>query len=191
MMIDIRMARSERDLKGIKTLCSENHFSKLSDKELNTQGFITINYSLDELKALHEIAASVIALDNQKVVGYALVANKESLGIHHMLDDLIRFIEHTTYQSISFRNSRYIVVGQLCVSKAYRRQKIAQRIYEKFQQIYGNDYHYCITSVDIKNQGSIKAHLMRGFKEIQTTTYQCKSYSVILWDWTESTDTMV
>ena len=185
-MIDIRIAQSEKDLIGIKTLLSENHHSNLSKKEQYSEGFITINYSLDDLKALHEIASSVIAVDNNKVVGYALAATKHSTGIHHMLDDLIQFIENTKYQSIQLKKAKYIVVGQLCVSKSYRRQKIAQNIYKGFQRNYRSHYDYCITSVDLKNQGSLKAHRLRGFKEIQTTHYKSNSYSVVLWDWNES-----
>ncbi len=183
-MIHIRTSQSVDDLKGIKNLLSENHRSNLTEKELIAQGFITINYSIDDLKALHETASSVIAMDNNKIIGYALAATKSSVGINHLLDDLINFIDNTMYQSKLLRESKYIVVGQLCVAKSHRRQKMAQHIYKKFQQTYGNDYHYCITSIDKKNSGSLKAHLLRGFKEIQTTRYKSNSYSVVLWDWT-------
>lgn len=188
-MIGIRTSQSVSDLVGIKTLLSENHASNLSKKEQSSEGFVTINYSLDDLKALHEIAPSIIAVDDNKVVGYALAATRDSIGIDQMLDDLIQFVDNTSYRSIRLGKSSYIVVGQLCVSKSHRRQKIAQKIYKGFQQTYSNDYNYCITSVDSKNRGSLKAHLLRGFTEMQTTRYKSNTYSVVLWDWTESNET--
>ena len=181
--IEVQVSNSENDLIGIKALISENHLSNLSISEQNQEGFVTINYSLENLKILHKIIPAIIAVENGHVIGYALAATKKSIGINPMLDDLIRFTDSIDYNSNCLADVPYIIVGQLCVAKTNRRQKVAQKIYQVFREVYEKKFVYCITSIDQNNQGSINAHLLCGFKVIRTTTYKEKNYSLVIWDW--------
>lgn len=95
-------------------------------------------------------------------------------------------VDQIAYKGISLKYSKYILVGQLCVAKAYRGQGIVTRLYNHFRESYSCSYDYCITDISIQNPRSLRAHIKAGFQIIDTFNYAGDGWHIVLCDWTFS-----
>jgi hypothetical protein len=123
------------------------------------------------------------AMNNNKVIGYALVYEKKLYGRHVLLDDLIDTIDKLTYNGNNLCNCNYLIVGQLCVAKGYRGLGIVEDLYNYYKEIYSKNYEYLITDVARDNPRSLKAHMKSNFQIIHTISFDDNIFDVILWDW--------
>jgi len=78
MAVTIKFVDSLEEIKGIKRLHDLNLKKNLTPEEQKEQGFVTFEYTLEFLRAIHKVHPSVIAVDEGEVVGYALVVTPES-----------------------------------------------------------------------------------------------------------------
>ena len=179
----IKLVSEFTELEGIKSLQEENLSSNISNEEAASQGFLMASYTLDFLKLMHEASPSIIAVDGEKVVGYALVTTKE-MGQHHdLLADLINTIDTLNYHDRPLKNLNYIVVGQLCVAKSHRGIGLVQQLYTYFKDQLSSQFEYCITDIAKANSRSLKAHQKTGFIIIDTLSYGGIGWDIVLWDW--------
>ena len=182
-MLVIKRVTEQKELIGIKELLDENLFPNIDKQVAAEQGFLTADYSLDFLERMHNASPSTIAIDGNKVVGYALVALKEVREHHPLLADLFDTIDNTVYNNLFLKNERYVVVGQLCVAREYRGQGLVKRLYDHYRESLIGEYDYCITDVATGNPRSLKVHLSVGFKVIDLLEYGDVSWNILLWDW--------
>ena len=182
--MELRKIRNESELVQVHKLLEENLKQNLSYQERKQQGFITINYSLNSLIKLNKITPTIVAIDESKVIGYALSANRNCKGLHKFLDMVIAEVDKTFYNKDLLLESDYVVVGQLCVAKAYRRRGVSQKIYQEFKQEFHQTHPYCLTGVDALNKGSIESHKKCGFRVLKQLKCGLNSIGYLLiWDW--------
>jgi ribosomal protein S18 acetylase RimI-like enzyme len=183
-MITIKTVTEFAELEGIKELQQKNLRKNLTTPEAEAEGFVTAEYSLAFLQTLHASSPSVIAKDGDEVVAYALAALKSVRHQHDLLADLFSAIDKIEYRGRLLNDSKYVVVGQLCVARNYRGMGLVKQIYQAFKKSLYNEFDYCITDVAIDNPRSLKAHEKSGFRVIDTLNYGGISWQIILWDWT-------
>jgi hypothetical protein len=182
-MINIKQVSEDSELEGIKKLQENNLRRSLSDEEAASQGFVTAEYTMDFLRLMHEQSPSVIAKDEDEVVGYALVALKSVRHRHELLGDLFNTIDKISYRNQLLEQANYVVVGQLCVSKNYRGLGLVRQMYQYFKSCLSGTFDYCITDVAQDNPRSLNAHLKCGFQVIDTLQYGGLGWDIVLWDW--------
>jgi ribosomal protein S18 acetylase RimI-like enzyme len=182
-VITIKPVSSKEELRQIKALQDRNLRKNLAPGEAESEGFLSAEYSIELLEKMHEQKPSIIAVDGDAVVGYALVTLKAVSHLHPLLDDLFNTIDKTMFNSQLLVNTKYVVVGQLCVSKEYRGRNLVQGMYNEFRQQLINEFDYCITDVAEANPRSLKAHLGSGFKVIDQLGYGGIKWNIVLWDW--------
>ncbi len=182
-MITIKRVTNYSELEGIKKLQEENLKINLTEQEIVMQGFVTAEYTMDFLEKMHSESPSIIAKDGVRVVGYTLVAVKAIRYDHDLLGDLFNTLDNLIYRGQLLKDSRYVVVGQLCVSKNYRGLGLVQQMYQHYKNCLSGEFDYCITDVAQDNPRSLKAHLKCGFRVIDTLKYGGLSWDIVLWDW--------
>jgi hypothetical protein len=182
-VITIKPVSSKEELLQIKELQDQNLRKNLSPGEAASEGFLSAEYSIQVLEKMHDQRPSIIAVDGANLAGYALVTLKSVAHLHPLLDDLFNTIDKTFYNSQPLINSRYVVVGQLCVAREYRGRNLVQCMYNEFRQQLINEFDYCITDVAEANLRSLKAHLRSGFKVIDQLGYGGIKWNIVLWDW--------
>jgi ribosomal protein S18 acetylase RimI-like enzyme len=183
VMIRIKRVTEFAELEGIKKLQRENLKSSLSVAESEAEGFVTAQYTMDFLMKMHEAGPSIIAKDDDQVIGYALVAVPSIRHHHELLADLFNTIDHTDYQGILLKEAKYVVVGQLCVSKKYRGIGLVQQMYQYYRESLQEEFEYCITDIAQDNPRSLKAHIKSGFRDINSLDYGGLKWDIVLWDW--------
>jgi hypothetical protein len=182
-MMTIKRVSEYPELEGIKKLQQDNLKINLTDQEAASEGFVTAEYTLDFLKKMHSESPSVIAKDGDRIAGYALVAVKAIRHEHELLGDLFNTIDKIIYGDQLLKDSRYVVVGQLCVSREYRGLGLVPQMYQYFKNSLCPQFDYCITDVAQDNPRSLKAHLKTGFRVIDTLRYGGLGWDIVLWDW--------
>jgi ribosomal protein S18 acetylase RimI-like enzyme len=182
-MIRIKLVSDFSELEGIKSLQDQNLKKNLSGADAETEGFVTAEYSIEFLQTLHQQSPSIVAKDEDLVVGYALVALQSIRCQHDLLSDLFYSIDKIVYNNHLLKNSNYVVVGQLCVAKNYRGLGLVQQMYQHFKTSLSSKYDYCLTDIAENNPRSLKSHLKTGFQVVDTLHYGGIDWDIVLWDW--------
>jgi ribosomal protein S18 acetylase RimI-like enzyme len=182
-MVEIVRVSNEKELEAIRLLQRENLRVLIGEEEAGKEGFLTAEYTMKTLQQMHQLAPSIIAKDGDKIAGYVIVTTKESYGQHPLLDSLFDSIDALSFNGASLKDVNYILIGQLCVAKAYRGMGLVQKMYAYYQNCLSKEYQYLITDVAQENPRSIKAHLKTGFQIIDTLNYGGIGWDIVLWDW--------
>ena len=182
-MVEIVRVSNEIELAGIRLLQRANLRRLIGEAEASREGFVTAEYSTETLQHMNQFQPSIIAKDGDAVVGYVIVTDKNSYGQHPLLDGLFDSIDLLSYDGASLKKSNYILVGQLCVGKAYRGIGLVQKMYCYYQQCLSKEYEYLITDVAQDNPRSLKAHIKTGFQIMHTIGYGGIPWDILLWDW--------
>lgn len=168
----ITQARTIQDLQGIWSLQKANLSRNISVEEAHAQGFVTVDHELEMLERMnspyrHVIAKSSSEEDAEIVVGYCLMM-KQTLRLEiPQLRAMFEQMDQIEIAGKPLSSLAYMVMGQVCVAKAFRSQGIFRRMYKKMRSLLMHDFDYIITEIDRRNQRSLLAHQNVGFEVIQ------------------------
>ena len=183
-MITYTTANSINDLEGILDLQKRNLAGSLTKDEIQSQGFVTVDHSYDQLEKLNDQEKHVIAKDDKKVIGYLLAMTKRSRFDIPVLIPMFELFNTVSYNGKKISEYNYLVVGQVCVDRAWRGKSILDQCYAAYREHYSIKYDFAITEIAATNLRSLKAHRRIGFKEINTYRSPDKTeWVVVLWDW--------
>jgi len=166
-MIQYDLAHRPQDLIDILQLQQVNLPKSISKSEALEQGFVTIEHDLALLEKMNHPYPHIVARDQDKVIAYALVLLKSITKDLPILQSMMDIINQISYQEKYLKDTRYFVMGQVCVDKEYRGQGVFQRLYEEMKNRMKSDFDYIITEVAHRNQRSIRAHAKVGFQNIK------------------------
>jgi predicted GNAT superfamily acetyltransferase len=152
---------SNEELNQILELQSINILSSISEDESKTEGFVTVHHNFEILKAMNDKCAHIIAKSDDKVVGYALCMSKEFKEEIEVLRPMFQQIDNCLNNS-----ETYIVMGQICIDKQFRKQGVFRGLYHFMKQEMSFQYEMIITEVDNANTRSMNAHFAIGFKAL-------------------------
>jgi ribosomal protein S18 acetylase RimI-like enzyme len=179
----LKLAESDQELIEILKLQNINHLDNLTKDQKQSDGFVTVKHDFDSLKKMNDNAQHVIAVDNEEVVGYALVMLKEFRNLIPTLVPLFDTFEEIEYQGMKLGDHNYYAMGQVCVADSYRGKGVFKALYEKHKDIYSSTFDLCLTEVSSSNPRSMKAHLKVGFKTIHTFSDTSDEWNILSWDW--------
>jgi ribosomal protein S18 acetylase RimI-like enzyme len=180
-MITLQLVTNKAEMEGVLALQQANLRKNITEAEAESQGFLMAEYDLKFLELLQTSSPGIIAKDEEKVVGYSLVAVPETARQHPLLADLVGHLDRCTFQGKPVEN--YAIVAQLCVAKDCRGLDLVQQLYGAFRDHYAATYTYCVTDVAQENVRSLKAHQKRGFQVIDTLNFGGIAWDIVLWDW--------
>lgn len=183
-MIEIITSSCTKDLEGIIELQKRNLRADLSPEEIKEQGFVTVSHSLDDLEKMQKHEPNIIAKDGNQVIAYVLGMTEQSKNDIPRLVEMYESFDHIQYKDKSIADYQYIVVGQVCVDKNFRRQGIFDKSYEAYKLYFQGNYEFAITEIATINLRSMKAHERIGFKTIYTYADSINTeWNVVVWDW--------
>ena len=190
-MILYTTASTDQDLEDILELQMANRPENLTDEELQKEGFVSIRHDFDLLRDLNAPYAHVIAKDNcsntGKVVGYTLsmlrTFDRDRIPL---LEGLIAKANASTYNGRPIQDRNYIVMGQVCIHKEYRRKGIFGGLYEKMKTTLSPSFDCIITCVSDRNPRSLRAHAKVGFHCVHRYSSHGENWEILLWDWADN-----
>lgn len=150
------------ELQQILDLQQRNLPKNISEKEKSKEGFVTVSHDLELLEKMNKTYPHTIVKDKNKVVGYALsmhpVFGNKIAVLRPMFKEINRVLPS---------GKKYIVMGQICIAKAYRGKGIFRKLYQTMWQAVKNDFDCIITEVDATNLRSLEAHYAIGFQSLK------------------------
>ena len=177
---------SNEELQQISALNQLNLKKNISEKETGAEGFVSWEYDLTLLKVLHHFSPSIIAKENDKVIGYALVAPKTAAAVHPELAALLNKIDTLVYNNQPLAAYNYYIMGQVCIDKDYRGQGIFAALFALHKKLYQPQFDFVATTIATQNIRSIRAHERVGFKIIHEITDRMGNWLLVVWDWGKS-----
>lgn len=174
-MITYKQANSAIELEQILALQQANLPRNLTKEEKTTQGFVTVEHSFELLKEMNNECPHTIAINNGKVVGYAL-------SMHPKFAQEIKVLKpmfHEIHKVIG-TSTAYMIMGQICIAKSHRGKGIFRGLYSNMKALIPKTFTKIITEVDAKNIRSMSAHQAIGFIELKRYWADDKEWSLIV-----------
>ncbi|MEM8999426.1 MAG: GNAT family N-acetyltransferase [Bacteroidota bacterium] len=174
-MIFYKQAATAYELEQILTLQQKNLPKNLSNEEIGSQGFLTVEHTFAVLQEMNQTCPHIIATEKNQVVGYALC-------MHPKFSRTIEVLRPMFYEinQVVSKNENYLVMGQICIAKEFRGKGIFRGLYETMKRTLPFGFDHIITEVDTKNHRSMNAHSAIGFRELKRYTANGKEWSLIV-----------
>lgn len=182
-MTQITFAKTSEDLQGILDLQLENHLHTISAEEKESQGFVTVRHTLEQLEEMNKIAPHIIAKEGEKVVGYILAMTKASRNLIQVLIPMFDQFDQIIYQGKSVSDFDYMGVGQVCVGKEQRGKGLFDQLYQAYKNAYSEQYAFAITEIALSNHRSMAAHERVGFEVIHEFEDETQLWGIVAWGW--------
>ncbi|NML23405.1 GNAT family N-acetyltransferase [Pseudoflavitalea sp. G-6-1-2] len=183
MAIITTTVSSEKELEQILQLQQQNLRYNISAETSQSQGFVSLSHSLSDLQKLHEASPSIIAKDGDIMAGYALTQTRECRYLMSDLEPMFALLDEVSWKGKSLRDSKFYVMGQICVAEAYRGQGVFDKLYQQHKITYGASFDCIVTEIATRNLRSMRAHERVGFKIIHTHLDELDEWAVVAWDW--------
>lgn len=183
MEITYTRSHSNADLKGILILQDKNLKKSLEEEEINSQGFVTVVHDLKLLHEMNQMEKHVVAKSDDQVIGYALVMLRSFKDRIPILQATFKTIDTLSYKGMELIDSRYFLMGQVCVGKPFRGQGVFSGLYQHMKKVMQSEFQYVITEIALENKRSMRAHEKVGFVVILTYTHNNAEWAIVLWDW--------
>jgi len=183
-MIVYTTAKTNEEILQILELQKCNLPQNLTEEQIATQGFVTVVHSFDTLKKMNSIEQSIIAKDDDRVIGYLLAMTGESKNDIPVLIPMFNAFDNAIYNNKKISEYKYIVVGQVCIAEGWRGQGILDNCYREYRKHFMDKYDFAITEILDKNKRSINAHRRIGFETVHSyPATGDNEWKVVLWDW--------
>ena len=124
---------------------------------------------------MNDAHGHIIAIENDIVIGYVLCMHPKFAHSIAILKPM--FIEISKTMKT---NTEYMVMGQICIAKPYRRKGVFKGLYSKMKRTLPKGFDCIITEVDVNNKRSLYAHEAVGFRELKRYKTDTKEWSLIV-----------
>ncbi|WP_299766936.1 GNAT family N-acetyltransferase [uncultured Dokdonia sp.] len=178
-MITYKRATSDQELQEILAIQKRNLKAVISLQEREEQGYITIPHTFEILKKMNDACPHILAMDGDRVAGYALVMLR---SFKYEMPILIPMFE-TADRLLKGKN--YVAMGQVCIDKPYRGQDVFKGMYTFYKVALSDSFDCLFTEVATSNIRSLEAHKRVGFKILETQITDGTSWEIVNWDWNE------
>lgn len=179
-MITVRKAETQSELQGILDLQRKNFKNSVSVSEARQEGFVTVKHELKTLLRMQSYEPQIIAIDKDRVVGYALVMVTALRDTIEVLKPMFETLDGLEYDGRHLSEASYYIMGQVCIDKAFRGKGIFSRLYQEHRSAFGDSYDYCITEVSENNGRSMRAHIREGFEVIHRFRDHTDEWNILL-----------
>lgn len=180
-MIKYSLATNE-NINGILVLQSKNLVSNLKDDEKN-DGFVTTPFTNKQIEDLIKLDGVFIALDENRVVSYAMCASWDYWLAWPMFKHMASFLETLSFQGKQLTLNNSYQYGPICVAKEYRGNKIFENLFEYAREEMSKKYPILVTFINKVNNRSYEAHVRKlGLEVITQFEFNNNSFYELVYD---------
>lgn len=177
-------ATTSDELQQILRLQHVNLPFSISSEERNIEGFVTVQHDFELLRRMNDVCPHIIAKEGEKVMGYALCMHPQFGQEIEVLKPMFAQIYRVTSRLPASQNqlSNFMVMGQICIDKAYRKQGLFRGLYMTMLREIRPEFNVIITEVDVLNIRSLEAHYAIGFKTLSSYQADEREWKLIYLD---------
>ena len=162
----VTLSDGAADIDGILALQRENLAATVGEEEAGRNGFVTVVHTRPILEAMHASGPSVVARCDGEVVGYALTMPVECRSFLPVLVPMFDLLDGLEYRGAPFARTRYYVMGQICVARAFRGSGLFDAMYAHHRKAFADRYDVIVTEIARRNARSLRAHARVGFETL-------------------------
>jgi len=184
MNITFTSLKTDREIQQLLDLQQSNLIKNISEAVANDQGFVTVVHNFDLLSRMNRAFPQIIAKDDDAIVGYALVMPETFRFDIPVLTTMFELLDKLEYKGKLIKDTKYYVMGQICVAEDYRGKGIFDGLYAKHKSEISDRFELCVTEIAKRNLRSLAAHKRVGFEIIHEyfdITYP-ELWEVVAWD---------
>jgi hypothetical protein len=183
-MPEYSIVQTEEELKGILSLLESNLAINVPDEIEDKEGFLTVAYSLDDLKRMHDVQPGIIAKDKEKVIAYVLALDPVIKKDFTILAPLLDLFDKIIYEGKPVSTYNYLIIGQACIEKNYRGKGVFKKIYSAYNARFRDKYDFAISEIATRNKRSMNAHQRIGFIPVhEYTGPDGVQWTIVILDW--------
>lgn len=160
--------KKDSEVFQILELQAQNLAAALTPDVIASQGFVTVKHDPEVLLDMNRTYPSVIAKDGEHLAGYCLVMPRAFAPRVPILAPMFAMLENLAWQGRALSESRWFVMGQVCVAGEYRGKGVFDGMYQKLREVCRPDFDFVVTEVAGRNTRSLRAHERVGFETIHT-----------------------
>ena len=163
-MIQYKGAETSDEIAQILALQQANLARNNPPEEVQEQGFVTVEHTLPLLTEMNAPYGHTIAKAGDTVAGYALTMTPEFQSRIPVLEPLFALFGELTWQGQLVKDTKFVVMGQVCVAKQFRGQGVFTGLYQAMQARMKPHFDFIITDISARNTRSLRAHEKAGFE---------------------------
>lgn len=185
----VKQVETVEELHQILQLQQANHVSNVPADKKQTDGFVTLENTIESLTEMNNKVPQIIAVENGWVVGYALIMLREHCNLLPILTPLYNALDEITYKGNILSEYSYYIMGQVCVADSHKGQGVFRKLYEKHKELLSGRFDICVTEVSSYNPRSLNAHQRMGFNIVKNYQDDTGDWNIVVWDWMKRNDT--
>src|SRR5262245_7097257 len=120
MEIVLEIASTEQHFEQIIQLQKQNLFTEISEEQQAQHGFVFAEHTIPLLKMMAAHLPQVIAVSNDKVIGYNLAMSASMKNQMPRLLPMFTQLERSQYRGRPLTAYNFMVGGQVCVDREFR-----------------------------------------------------------------------
>lgn len=182
-MLKVTTVENLKDLEAILRLQRANLKTNIDPQEMESQGFVTMQFSLPMLQGLHGLCPSVVIKNDEVVVAYALMVKLEGRKLYPSLESMFVNFEGMSWKGKPFYDYQFYIMGQICIDKDWRGKGLFGMLYHHHRELFSKDFDFVITEVSTSNTRSLRAHEKLGFQTVLLHKDELDEWAMVLWDW--------
>lgn len=147
-----------QDYPAILRLQSENFIANLSEEE-RKEGFLSAEFSLDQVALMAEDLGTTIATVDGEVVAFLCAFRKEFNHGSPVIAQMLATYDRVKFEGQALSSYSSYIYGPVCIQRAYRRRGVLRRLYEAQLKDLAGQFEVGVAFVSRSNPYSLKAHI--------------------------------
>jgi ribosomal protein S18 acetylase RimI-like enzyme len=184
-VLKTRRVETDDDLRAILALQRANRRGARPDAEERADGFVTVEHSLEMLRAMHDVAPSIVAVDGAELAGYALVMPVEAAPVVPILVPMFERLRSLTHRGRTLAEIPHYVMGQICVDARHRGRGVVDAMYREHRTQLAGRYALVVTEISTRNTRSMRVHERVGFTPLEVYRDALEEWAIVGWDWSD------
>jgi hypothetical protein len=148
-----------RDYDGILELQAANYRPNLTAQE-RERGFLSAQFTREQLAAIADDLAILVARDDGRVVAYVCAHRPELAPVPPLIESMLACARAASYRGRALARARFFLYGPVCIDRACRGRGLLRRLYTTLRAEAAADFELGVTLVSADNPHSLRAHIV-------------------------------
>ncbi|HXV83980.1 MAG TPA: hypothetical protein VEG60_29360, partial [Candidatus Binatia bacterium] len=135
----------------------ENFIANLSEAE-RKEGFLSAEFSLEQVASVAENLGTTIATVDGEVVGFLCAFRKEFNHGSPVIAQMLAAYNRVKFEGQPLGSYSSYIYGPVCIQRAYRRRGLLRRLYETQLKDLAGQFEVGVAFVSRSNPYSMNAH---------------------------------
>lgn len=163
------------DFQEILKLQKENLITSLGQEE-RSEGFLSVEFSEDQLFEINQELGISVALENGYVIGYLMAETMEYARQFPLLAYMMGKVEKLTFEGSPLKGKRIFVYGPVCIDRDYRGKGILEGLFNTVRTSLRDQFERGVLFISKDNPHSFHAHLKLGMSVVDEFEFDGQQY---------------